>query len=113
MTRSALFISGDGDSMYSKSTKTQCRRELNVSRTVKPGPSNFRALDESDTSKYRSGASRTMVAHHSVRQDKEKHAKLPNRSTGWTIACSMEWKSLKNPMQKLRFAEPASLLRTA
>lgn len=59
LTRSALPISGDGDSMYSKSKKTCRRRELNASRTVKPGLSNLRALDESDTSKCRSEASRT------------------------------------------------------
>jgi len=48
-----------------------------------------------------------------VRQDKEKHAKSRSRSTGWTIACSIEWKPLKNPMQKSRFAEAAGVLRTA
>jgi hypothetical protein len=51
LTRSALSISGDGDSIYSKSKKTRRRRQLNVSRTVKPHPFDVRALDESDTSK--------------------------------------------------------------
>ncbi|MBA3856205.1 MAG: hypothetical protein C0507_04780 [Cyanobacteria bacterium PR.3.49] len=75
MTRSALSISGDGDSMDSRSTKMYRRRELNVSRTVKPSSSNFRAQDESDTSKYSQRSKPRRRCNRSVRQVKEQSSK--------------------------------------
>jgi len=99
--------------MYSKSQETRRRRELNGSRTVKPVLPMRRLWTKAIPASVAAKQAEPMVAHHSVRQDKEKHAKSRNRGTGWTIACSMGMEAPKNPMQKSRIAEPAAVLRTA